>query len=158
MERSNSPRRSTLPSRQHLRRNAGTYCLSAGCLGPPTGPGKALLTAPDHPRAIFHRAIERRNLPVAETTLRGLGRPILAELLELTILIAEREPRRHARVPARWLLRYLEVRDAATIDDAALARQREKVVYPTRRAPKNGRREGSRRPPGRVPSVRTRHR
>jgi len=44
----------------------------------------------------------------------------MAKLLELTILIAEREPRRHARVSARWLLRYLEVRDQATIDDAAL--------------------------------------
>lgn len=49
-----------------------------------------------------------------------MGRPTLEELLELTILIAEREPRRHARVSARWLLRYLEVRDRATIDDAAL--------------------------------------
>jgi hypothetical protein len=78
------------------------------------------VTAQGHPRAIFHRASERRNLPVAETTLRDLGRPTLAELLELTILIAEREPHRHARVSARWLLRYLEVRDRATIDDAAL--------------------------------------
>lgn len=33
-------------------------------------------------------------MPVAETTLRELGRPTLAELLELTDLIAEREPRR----------------------------------------------------------------
>jgi len=49
-----------------------------------------------------------------------LGRPAPAELLELTILIAEREPHRHARIAARWLLRYLEVRDRATIDDAAL--------------------------------------
>jgi hypothetical protein len=48
-----------------------------------------------------------------------MGRTSLAELLELTILIAEREPRRHAKVSARWLLRYLEVRDTATIDDAA---------------------------------------
>jgi hypothetical protein len=78
------------------------------------------LTAQGHPRAIFHRAIERGNLAVAETTLRELARPTLAELLELTILIAVREPRRHARVSARWLLRYLEVRDQATIDDAAL--------------------------------------
>ena len=70
--------------------------------------------------AISHRAIERRNLPVAETTPRDRGRPTLAELLELTILIPERDPRRHARVSARWLLRYLEVRDRVTIDDDAL--------------------------------------
>jgi hypothetical protein len=56
---------------------------------------------------------------VAETTLRALGRPTLAELLELTILIAEQQPRRHARVSTRWLQRYLEVRDQASIDDAA---------------------------------------
>ncbi len=78
------------------------------------------MTAQGHPRAVFYRAIERRNLPVAETTLRGLGRPTLAELLELTILIAELEPRRHARVSARWLLRYLETQSQATIDDAAM--------------------------------------
>ena len=78
------------------------------------------MTAQGHPRAIFHRAIERGNLLVAETTLRELGQPTLDELLELTILIAQRDPRRHARVSARWLLRYLEARDDATIDDAAL--------------------------------------
>jgi hypothetical protein len=78
------------------------------------------LTAQGHPRAIFNRAIERGNLLVAETTLRELGRPSLCELLELTILIAERDPRRHPRVAARWLLRYLEARDDATIDDAAM--------------------------------------
>jgi hypothetical protein len=78
------------------------------------------LTAQGHPRATFHRAIERGNLLVAETSLRDLGRPTLEELLELTILIAQRDPGRHARVSARWLLRYLEARDQATIDDAAL--------------------------------------
>jgi hypothetical protein len=49
-----------------------------------------------------------------------LGRRSLDELLELTILIAERDPRRHPRVVARWLLRYLETRDDATIDDSAM--------------------------------------
>jgi hypothetical protein len=52
--------------------------------------------------------------------LREIGRPTLGELLELTILVAERDPRRHARVSARWLLRYLEARADATIDDAAM--------------------------------------
>jgi hypothetical protein len=78
------------------------------------------VTAQGHPRSIFRRAIERRNLLVAETTLRELGRPTLEELLELTILIAERDHRRHARVSARWLQRYLEARERATIDDALL--------------------------------------
>jgi hypothetical protein len=78
------------------------------------------LTAQGHPRATFNRAIERGNLLVAVAVLREIGRPSLGELLELTILIAECEPRRHARVWARWLLRYLEVRADATIDDAAM--------------------------------------
>jgi hypothetical protein len=77
------------------------------------------LTAQGHPRATFNRAIERGNLLVAETVLRELGRPTLGELLELTILIAFKDPRRHARVSARWLRRYLEVSDQQTIDEAS---------------------------------------
>jgi hypothetical protein len=34
-------------------------------------------------------------------------------------LIAAKDPRRHARVSARWLARWLEERDQATIDEAA---------------------------------------
>jgi hypothetical protein len=34
------------------------------------------------------------------------------------MLIARKEPRRQPRVTARWLLRYLEERDEATIDEA----------------------------------------
>jgi hypothetical protein len=80
-----------------------------------------LLTAQGHPRAIYQRAIERGNLLVAETTLRELGRPTLGELLELTILIAFKDPRRYPRVSARWLVRYLEAHGEATIDDATFA-------------------------------------
>jgi hypothetical protein len=79
------------------------------------------LTAQGHPRATFHRAIERGNLLIAETTLRELGRSTLGELLELTILIAFKDPRRHPRVAGRWFVRYLEARAEATIDDAAFA-------------------------------------
>jgi len=35
-------------------------------------------------------------------------------------MIARREPRRHPRVAARWLLRYLEECEGATIDEAAM--------------------------------------
>ena len=38
----------------------------------------------------------------------------------MTILIAHEDPRRHPRVAARWLLRYLEECDEATIDEAAM--------------------------------------
>ncbi len=44
----------------------------------------------------------------------------LVEALELTLLIAQKEPHRHPRVAARWLLRYLEERSEATIEEAAL--------------------------------------
>jgi hypothetical protein len=40
-------------------------------------------------------------------------------VLDLTMLIARKEPGRHPRAAARWLLRDLEC-DEATIDEAAL--------------------------------------
>jgi ribosomal protein S7 len=79
------------------------------------------VTAQGHPRAIFRRAIERGNLPVAETTAREMGTISLMEALELTSLIALGDPRRRSRVAARWLLRFLEEHDAATIEEAMLA-------------------------------------
>jgi hypothetical protein len=75
------------------------------------------LTAQGHPRAVFRRAIERRNLLVAETTLRELGRPTLVELLELTALIAQKDPSRFGRVAARWMFRYLQEADTASLAD-----------------------------------------
>jgi hypothetical protein len=75
------------------------------------------LTAQGHPRAIFRRAIERGNLMVAEVTLRELGRPTLVELLELSALIAVKDPRRYGRVAARWMLRYLQEADTASLED-----------------------------------------
>jgi hypothetical protein len=36
------------------------------------------------------------------------------------MLIARKEPRRHPRVAARWLLRHLEECDDVTIEDAAM--------------------------------------
>ena len=79
------------------------------------------MTTQGHPQAIFKRAIERGNLLVAETMLRSeIPRPSLVDLLELTALIAVKDPKRHARVAARWLQRWLEAFDDATIDDAAL--------------------------------------
>jgi hypothetical protein len=73
-----------------------------------------------HPRAIFQRAIEHGNLLVAEATLRTeIPRPTLSDLLELTALIASKQPQRFSRVAARWLLKYLETLDDATIYDAA---------------------------------------
>ena len=91
-------------------------------LAGPSGPGKARtgITTQGHSRAVFRRAIERDNLAVAEIELRGMGRVSLVELLELTALIARKNPARRSRVAARWLLRYLEAADQATIEEAAM--------------------------------------
>jgi hypothetical protein len=58
-------------------------------------------------------------LLIAETTAREIGRISLVEALQLTGLIALKDPRRQARVAARWLFRYLEEHEMATIDEAA---------------------------------------
>ena len=80
------------------------------------------MTAADNPRVIYLRAIERGNLLVAEATLRGeIPRPSLGDLLELTALIAQKDPRRHGRVAARWLQKWLGAFEDATIEDVALA-------------------------------------
>lgn len=79
------------------------------------------MTVQGHPRAIYRRAIERGNLLVAETVLRAeIPRPTLADLLELTALIAQKDPRRHGRAACRWLQRWLEAQPDATIDDVVL--------------------------------------
>ena len=53
--------------------------------------------------------------------LREAGSPTLVELLELTVLIALKDSRRHGRVAARWLQRWLGAFDDATIHDVTLA-------------------------------------
>jgi hypothetical protein len=57
----------------------------------------------------------------AEATAKELPRLGVADALELTILIARKASRRHPRVAARWLLRYLEEVDDATIDELVFA-------------------------------------
>jgi hypothetical protein len=86
-----------------------------------SAPGGGASTSQGHPYAIFRRALERRNLLAAEAAAKELPPLNLTDALELTILIARKNPRRHARVAARWLLRYLEDCDGATIDEAAMA-------------------------------------
>jgi hypothetical protein len=58
---------------------------------------------------------------MAVAAARDLPHLNLDDALELTILVAGKDPRRHPRVAARWLLRYLEEDPHATIDEAALA-------------------------------------
>jgi hypothetical protein len=75
---------------------------------------------PGHARTNFRRALERGNLLVAEATAKEIGRLSLDEALELTLLIARKDPRRHPRVAARWLRRYLDESLDVTIDEAAM--------------------------------------
>jgi hypothetical protein len=59
-------------------------------------------------------------LLAAEAAVKELPQISLRDALELTVLIARKEPRRHPRVAVRWLLRYLEEGPGATIDEAAM--------------------------------------
>jgi hypothetical protein len=58
---------------------------------------------------------------MAVTAAKDLPQLSLGDALELTVLVARKDPRRHQRVASRWLLRYLEEDPRATIDEAALA-------------------------------------
>jgi hypothetical protein len=57
----------------------------------------------------------------AEAAARELPSLSLLDALELTVLIARKDRRRHQRVAARWLLRFLEEHSDVTIDEATLA-------------------------------------
>lgn len=83
---------------------------------PPVGVGTTLLprtaqasAAPDSAARLKLRA---GNLAVAEGLARELGPISLADAFELTALVARKGQRRHPRVAARWLQRYLEEYDA----------------------------------------------
>ena len=76
---------------------------------PPPGPGKAQLTSQGHPRTVFKRALEHDNLVLAEVTAREIGRVTIAEALELTALVARKQPHRYGRLAARWLCLFLAV-------------------------------------------------
>lgn len=52
---------------------------------------------------------------------RELPQLSLVDALELTMLIARKDPSRHARVAARWLQRLLEEHPDVTIEEAVLA-------------------------------------
>jgi hypothetical protein len=58
---------------------------------------------------------------MAVAAARDLPQLSLGDALEFTVLVARKDPRRHPRVAARWLLRYLEEDPHATIEEAALA-------------------------------------
>jgi hypothetical protein len=64
--------------------------------------------------------LEHDNLVPAEVTAREIGRVTIAEALELTALVARKQPDRFGRFAARWLCLYLEEHEKATLEDVAL--------------------------------------
>jgi hypothetical protein len=78
------------------------------------------LTSQGRSYGIFQKAIQRRNVVAALAAARELPQLSLDDALELTLLVAQRDPRRHPPVAARWLRRYLEEDPQATVEEAAL--------------------------------------
>ena len=90
------------------------------------------MTAQGRPRAAFHRAIERRNLLVAETTARELGVIDLTEALDLVCLVAEKTPQRLEAYARRFLARLADERPLSLTElDLALTALR---ALPSQRA------------------------
>jgi hypothetical protein len=58
---------------------------------------------------------------MALAATKDLPRLGLVDALELTVLVARKDPARHPRIAARWLLRWLEENPHATIEEAVLA-------------------------------------
>jgi hypothetical protein len=79
------------------------------------------VTAQGHPRAIFKRAIERRNVVLAEMTARELGHVSLEEALQLLLLYAAHDPAKFERAAIRWLSRYLDESEGVSFLKAHLA-------------------------------------
>jgi hypothetical protein len=69
---------------------------------------------------IFQKALQRRNVAAAVAAARELPQLSLGDALELTFLIARKDPRRHPRTAARWLRLYLQADPEATIEQATL--------------------------------------
>ena len=78
-------------------------------------------TSRGYPHAVIQRAIRRRNVLSAVAAALQPPQVSLVDALDLTVPAARKDPGRHQRVAARWLLRYLEEHPAATIEEAALA-------------------------------------
>ena len=57
---------------------------------------------------------------LAELTAREIGRVTIAEALELTALVARKQPDRYGRFAARWLCLYLEEHEQATLEHVEL--------------------------------------
>jgi hypothetical protein len=57
---------------------------------------------------------------LAEVTAREIGRVTIAEALELTALVARKQPHRYGRFAARWLCLWLEEHERAKLEDVVV--------------------------------------
>jgi hypothetical protein len=65
----------------------------------------------------FRRALDRGSVTEAHSAASELQFVALAEALELTLLLADKEPEKYERAAARWHVRFLQLRE----DQAVLA-------------------------------------
>lgn len=63
------------------------------------------MTVQGSSRTIFRRAIERKNLVLAEVTAREIGVVSLIEALDLVVLVAERDHKPFDAYARRWIAR-----------------------------------------------------
>jgi hypothetical protein len=69
----------------------------------------------------FRRALDRRNVTEALSAASELQFVGLAEALELTLLLVDKEPERYGRAAARWHVRFLqEVPNVELSEDQAV--------------------------------------
>jgi hypothetical protein len=78
------------------------------------------MTSQGSPYAIFRRAIESGNVMIAEVEARQIQRMTLSDALDLTALVALRDPKRGSRYAARWLARWVTEVPSPTLEDAAI--------------------------------------
>ena len=70
--------------------------------------------------AQFRRALDRGNLLSALSAARDMPHVGLAEALELTVLIREKEPERFGRAAARWAARWASELPSVDLSEAQL--------------------------------------
>jgi hypothetical protein len=78
------------------------------------------VTSEGHPYAVFRRALDRRNAPVAWAAAAELPRIDLGDALALCLLTAERQPARFDRASSRWIARYLQEEPRVGLEELRL--------------------------------------
>jgi hypothetical protein len=104
-----------------MARIASYECIALDSIRRPGPEGRGVSTSQGHTYSIFKRAIQRRNVGAAVAAAKDLPQLSLSDALDLTMLVARKDPRRHQRVAARWLQRFLEEHPDVTIEEAGLA-------------------------------------